>query len=101
MKPFFQLDRWHDSQPEEAPDSEGNTVLLRQVSVAPMEVWEWGVGPDGQPYERYAWLEDDFYADASYCRPISCEELLRLLRKKGDPELVKKFERIRQRLQKQ
>ena len=33
MKPFFQLDRWHDSQPEEAPDSEGNIVLDEIVNL--------------------------------------------------------------------
>ncbi|MBR3641429.1 MAG: hypothetical protein IKN53_05325 [Oscillibacter sp.] len=70
------IDRWRYEPPHSEPDPNGDLALLRKTSLAPAELWEWGVRADGQPYERYRWCEDDFFADSSYDQLITKDALI-------------------------
>ncbi len=71
--------RWLIGMPSTSPDKNGNTVLISKKSFGPLEIWEWGLDSNDNPYECYQWLEDDFYEDESYCRNIAMDELLNQL----------------------
>ena len=106
MEKLVFLDPWRYSAPAQAPNDEGDTVLIRAASIAPLESWEWGVDRDGRPYEQHRWLENDFYEDENVRRSISREELLetidsliRQLREKREAEWAEVYERLRKRIE--
>ena len=70
------IGRWHYLQPELRPNQEGNIVIIHKSSVAPAEIYEWGMNAEKQAYKRYRWCEDDFYEDSSYCNIISINKLV-------------------------
>ena len=76
MKQHIRLDYWWYSQPIPAPNANGDAVLIRASSIAPLESWEWGIDREGRPYECHQWLENDFYEDENARSTISWEELL-------------------------
>ena len=106
MKQQILLDHWRYSAPAQAPNDEGDTVLICAVSIAPLESWEWGIDREGRPYEQHRWLENDFYEDENVRRSISREELLetidsliRQLREKREAEWAEVYERLRKRIE--
>ena len=106
MEKLVFLDSWRYSAPAQAPNDEGDTVLIRAASIAPLESWEWGVDREGRPYECHQWLENDFYEDENVRRSISREELLetidsliRQLREKREAEWAEVYERLRKRIE--
>ena len=106
MEKLVFLDPWRYSAPAQAPNDEGDTVLIRAASIAPLESWEWGVDREGRPYEQHRWLENDFYEDENVRRSISREELLetidsliRQLREKREAEWAEVYERLRKRIE--
>ena len=103
---FILLDCWQYSAPAQEPNKEGDTVLIRASSIAPLESWEWGVDREGRPYEQHQWLENDFYEDENVRRAISREELLetvddliRQLREKQAEEWAEVYAHIRRRIE--
>ena len=88
MEQHIRLEGCLYSAPAQAPNKEGDVVLIRAASIAPLESWEWGVDREGRPYECHQWLENDFYEDENVRRSISREELLEtiddLIRQRGD-----------------
>ena len=78
-KRHIQLDGCLYSAPAQAPDDEGDTVLIRAASIAPLECWEGGFDREGRPSESYRRLENDFYEDENVRRTISRGELLEQL----------------------
>ena len=70
------IGHWHYFQPDLRPNQEGNIVIIHKSSVAPAEIYEWGMNAEKQAYERYRWCEDDFYEDSSYCNSISIDKLV-------------------------
>lgn len=74
---FVFIDRWCYTMPDAVPDEDGNIVLISKKSFGPLEVCEWGLDNNHNPYERYEWLENDLYEDERYCKNISKEELLK------------------------
>ena len=106
MEKLVFLDPWRYSAPAQAPNDEGDTVLIRAASIAPLESWEWGVDREGRPYEQHRWLENDFYEDENVRRSISREELLetidsliRQLREKREAEWAEVYERLCKRIE--
>ena len=100
------LDGWLYSAPAQAPNKEGDVVLIHAASVAPLESWEWGFDREGRPYEQHQWLENDFYEDENVRRPISREELLetvdgliRQLRENREEGWAEEYIRIRRRIE--
>lgn len=67
---------WYYTKPDLIPDKDGNIVLVQKVSFGPLESYAWGLDSDGNAYERYQWLENEFYAYESYCIIIEKEKLL-------------------------
>ena len=95
------IGRWHYAEPSPYAGAGEEAVILSKHSVAPAEIYEWGVDAGKQPFERYAWCEDDLYADSSYCKAVSKAELLRrlenaagLFRANGYGEPAAELERI-------
>ena len=74
-KKDVQIDRWFYEIPDLIPDSEGKTVIVKIKSFGPLEVFEWGIGSDGVPYELYNWCENDLCEHENYCRPTTAETL--------------------------
>ena len=74
------IGRWHYRY-EKPPRDTGTdgVVILSRHSVAPAEIYKWGVDAQNRPFERYNWCEDDLYKDSSACKSITKEELLRQL----------------------
>lgn len=70
------IGRWHYLLPDLRPNQEENIVIIHKSSVAPAELYEWGINAEKQAYERYRWCEDDFYEDSSYCNSISINKLV-------------------------
>ena len=70
------IGRWYYEKPDLSPNKDGNTVLISEKSFGPLEIFEWGLDCNNEPYELYQWLEDDFFEDSNYCRNITKEELL-------------------------
>ena len=103
---FILLDRWRYSAPAQEPNKEGDTVLIRTSSIAPLESWEWGIDREGRPYEEHQWLENDFYEDENDRRTISRGELLetidsliRQLREKREEGWAEEYIRIRRQIE--
>lgn len=67
--------RWFYSKPCSERSKEDNLVFVSKYSFGPVETFEWGIDPNGAPYEKYEWLENDFFEDESYERAISMEQL--------------------------
>ena len=106
MEKLVFLDPWRYSAPAQAPNDEGDTVLICAASIAPLESWEWGVDREGKPYEQHRWLENDFYEEENYRRSISREELLetidsliRQLRENREEGWAEEYIRIRRRIE--
>ena len=70
------IGRWHYLLPDLRPNQDGNIVIIHKSSVAPAEIYEWGIDAEKHAYERYRWCEDDFYEDSNYCNSISIKELV-------------------------
>ena len=71
------IDRWCYTMPNTVPDEDGIIVLISKKSFGPLEVYDWGLDNNHNPYERYEWLENALYEDEKYCKNISEEELLK------------------------
>ena len=67
--------RWQYSEPSFEADENGHIVICSKSSVAPAELFEWGIDAEKRPFERYRWCENDFYEEANYDKTISKEEL--------------------------
>ena len=63
---FVFIDRWCYTMPDTAPDEDGIIVLISKKSFGPLEIYEWGLDNNHNPYERYEWLENDLYEDEKY-----------------------------------
>ena len=48
------IGRWHYSEPALDADESGLTVIFSKSSVAPAEIFEWGIDADNHPFERYS-----------------------------------------------
>ena len=95
------IDRWLILPPKETSDENGDRVLISMKSFGPLEIWEWGIGSDGTPFMRYAWLENDYYADDNRRKaipPAELDEKLLFLAKQlhehGYTELAKRYDAI-------
>ena len=96
------IGRWQYLKPDLCPDKEGNVVIIHKSSVAPSEIYEWGINVEKQAYERYQWCEDDFYDDGSYYHRISKKGLIEqidkaidLFVKEGFPDFANAFRNIK------
>lgn len=99
------IDRWLYDKPDLSPNKEGNVVFISEKSVGPLEIFEWGLDQNNNPYELYKWLENDYFDDSNFCRTITKEELLKqidrvisLFEKNGLSEWVDLYEVIIDRL---
>ncbi|MDE7415497.1 MAG: hypothetical protein K2N44_04145 [Lachnospiraceae bacterium] len=99
------IERWYYTKPDFIPDKDGNIVLITKKSFGPLEVYEWGIDSNKNAYERYKWLENDFYEDESYCQNIEREKLLEqihsvisVFRNNELPEWSDLYEKIIKRL---
>ena len=95
------IDRWLIEPPQECPDENGKRILISMKSIGPVEVWEWGIRDGNQPYLRYAWLENDFYADDNRTEYLCMAELLEKIRflakqlhEKGYPEMAARYDAL-------
>lgn len=95
------IGRWYYTKPDFVPNKEGNIALILKMSFGPLEVYEWGIDSDKNAYERYQWLENEFFEDTSYCITIEKEKLLEqihsvisLFRDNGLPEWADFHERV-------
>jgi len=76
MENYIFINRWMYNKPNFVPNKEGNIVIISKRSFGPLEIYEWGLDKNNIPYERYEWLEDDYFADSGYIKNITKEELL-------------------------
>ena len=67
--------RWSYSEPAQTSDENGQLVIFSKSSVAPAEIFEWGIDAENHPFERYRWCENDFYEECNYDKTISIEEV--------------------------
>lgn len=95
------IEHWCYTKPDFVPNQNGNIVIIQRVSFGPLEVYEWGIGFNNIPYERYEWIENDFYEDENYRRNITREELFHqilsvvsLFKENGLSEWVTIYEKI-------
>ncbi|MDE6363849.1 MAG: hypothetical protein K2L86_06225 [Lachnospiraceae bacterium] len=70
------VDRWLYHKPQFMPNQDGNIILISKGCFGPVEVYEWGIDANKHAYERYNWLENDFYTYENYCITIEREQLL-------------------------
>lgn len=105
MRKFIFIDRWCYTMPDYVPAEDGNIILISKKSFGPLEVYEWGLDNNNNPYERYEWLEDDFYEGYKYCKTITREELLKeiyyvisVFKNKGLSEWINFYVEILERL---
>ena len=97
------IDRWHyPARPDTTADANGDVVLLRQTSLAPAELFEYGIGPDNRAFARYPWCENDFYEENDEQNEIShdelrerMDELIALFRSHGFEEAAIEYERLK------
>ncbi len=96
------IGRWLYSKPDLVSNKDGNIVLILKASVGPLEVYEWGIDSNNIPYERYKWLENDYFEETSYFKNINDEELLRqielaasIFRSNGLSEWAEIYEKYR------
>jgi hypothetical protein len=99
------IGRWHYSVPPDAAGVRENSVVISMHSVAPAEIFEWGINTERQPYEQYKWCEDGFFEDGSYCKVISKTELLNklenmitLFKANGHGDLAANLETVKTRI---
>lgn len=99
------IGRWYYEKPDLSPNKDGNTVLISEKSFGPLEIFEWGLDCNNEPYELYQWLEDDFFEDSNYCKTITKDELLKqidravsLFEKNGLSDWVGLYKAIIERL---
>ncbi len=71
---------WSYSMPDTKANSEGNIVLIQKLSFGPLEVYEWGLDINRLPYEKYKWVENDFFEDENYIKQITRAELITQIR---------------------
>ncbi len=95
------IGRWNYAKPNLVPNKNGDIVIVQRASFGPLEVYEWGIGFNNIPYERYEWIENDFYEDENYRRNITREELfsqilsvVSLFKENGLSEWVIIYEKI-------
>jgi len=62
--------RWSYSEPAQTSDENGQLVIFSKSSVAPAEIFEWGIDAEKHPFERYRWCENDFYEESNYEKTI-------------------------------
>ena len=74
------IGEWFYSFPDTTPDKDGNIVLKKMVCFGPLEVYEWGININNEPYELYQWCENEILEDTSYNKTISWKELDKQLR---------------------
>ncbi len=75
-KQVFVIGRWLYSKPTLEADENGQIVIFTKSSVAPAEIFEWGIDAEKQLFERYRWCENDFYEELNYNKTISEKELI-------------------------
>ena len=97
--------RWQYSKPSFEADESGQTVIFSKSSVAPAEIYEWGIDADNHPFERYRWCENDFYEESNYSKTISKEELIKridetssILKKHGFDAVSEQYDRIKMQI---
>ena len=97
--------RWYYSEPALKSDGNGQLVIFSKSSVAPAEIFEWGIDAEKQPFERYRWCENDFYEDSDYDKTISTEELIKqieetssILKKHGFDTVSKQYDMIKAKI---
>lgn len=95
------IGRWFYTKPNLVPNQDGNIVLILKKSFGPLETFEWGIDSNKNAYERYRWIENDFYEDTSYDITIEREALLEqihsviaLFRENGLPEWADFYESV-------
>ena len=99
------IEHWCYTKPDFVPDEVGNIIIIKKVSFGPLEIYEWGIDFNNVPYERYEWVENDFYKDENYRRNITRKELFNqihsvvsLLKGNGLSEWVTTYEKMLDRL---
>ena len=75
-KQVFVIGRWLYSKPTLEADENGQIVIFTKSSVAPAEIFEWGIDAEKHLFERYRWCENDFYEELNYNKTISEKELI-------------------------
>ena len=60
------IEKWVYNKPKLMPNQDGNIILISKGCFGPVEVYEWGIDANKQAYERYEWLENDFYQGDNY-----------------------------------
>ncbi len=99
------IEQWCYTKPDLIPSEDGDIVIIKKVSFGPLEVYEWGIDFNNNPYEWYKWLENDFYENENYRKNITREELFNqihsvvlLFKKNGLSEWITIYEKILDRL---
>ena len=94
--------RWHYSEPTLEADENGHLVIFSKSSVAPAEIFEWGIDTEKHLFERYRWCENDFYEESNYDKTISKEELIKqieeisfILKEHGLDTVSEQYDRIK------
>ena len=72
---IIKIGGWFYRRPDLTPNEEGEQILVFQYSVGPVEYYKWGIDKDGNCFEEYKWLENDFYSDENYRKEITLEKL--------------------------
>ena len=97
--------RWRYSEPTQTSDEKGQLVIFSKSSVAPAEIYEWGIDAENHLFERYRWCENDFYEESSYDKTISIEELIKqieeissILKKHGFGTVSKQYDMIKAKI---
>lgn len=100
-KKFVSIDRWCYTMPDLVPAKNGDIVLISKQSFGSLEVYEWGLDNNNNPYELYEWLENDFYEDENFRKTITREELrkqiylvISIFESNGLSELVNFYRKI-------
>lgn len=95
------IEQWLYRKPQLTPNQDGNIVLISKGCFGPLEVYEWGIDADRQAYERYEWLENEFYQYDNYRIKIEWKRLRQqiqnvivLFRNNGFPDWAEQYETI-------
>ena len=96
---------WNYVEPDLTPDAEGNRFLIRKLCFGPVETWEWGIDSDNKLYVDYKWLENDFFADESFHKEMSLEEMMgrlkaqaKIFADKGYPDCAEMYDNLSKEL---
>lgn len=99
------IEKWVYNKPRLMPNQDGNIILISKGCFGPVEVYEWGMDANKQAYERYEWLENDFYQSDNYWITITQEQLQQqiqnvivLFRNNGFPDWAEMYETILEQL---